>query len=382
VTSDRRRLRLARRAALAGFSLLEAMIAMAIGGFGLMAVARLQLGLQAESDLAKQLGEASFIGQRRLEELRAFERIPVADAAQLAAGSWGYGNIASGSQTVDGANASYAVDWLISQPPDTADYKTIGLTVQWTDRQGRAQQAAFSTVIAAVDPSAALRLGIAPSGTPVRKPKDRDLNVPVPARDLGDGTSAFTPPGAAATTQLVFSNTTGLLTKKCNGDPNTPSSWTCSNVDAYLVTGYIGFGAGGSAPVAAPTSAIDLSFVLSEGAVDTCYDDSAAATKIYSGFITYTCVIVGLDHDANPATRSRWSGRSDLVGADVGVSGGDKVCRYTADYNGNGVIDSAEHPASYSQVTDSLENQNFLIIKSSASCPTGVATTATVQHQP
>jgi len=382
VTSERRGARLARHLPIAGFSLLEAMIAMAIGGFGLMAVARLQLGLQAESDLAKQLGEATFIGQRRLEELRAFERIPVADAAQLAAGSWGYGNIASGSQTVAGANASYTLDWSIAQPSTTAAYKTASLTVQWTDRQGRSQQAGFSSMIAAADPSAALRLGIAPSGTPVRKPKDRDLNVPVPARDLGDGTSAFTPPGAASTTQLVFSNSTGLLTKKCNGDPNTPSSWTCSNIDTYLVTGYIGFGSGGSAPVATPTSAIDLSFLLSEGAVDTCYDDSAAATKIYAGFITYTCVIVGLDHDANPATRSRWSGRSDLIGANIGLANGDKVCRYSADYNGNGMIDSAEHPASYSQVTDSLENQNFLILKSSANCPTGVSTTATVQHQP
>ena len=56
MTSERHGARLARHLSIAGFSLLEAMIAMAIGGFGLMAVARLQLGLQAESDLAKQLG--------------------------------------------------------------------------------------------------------------------------------------------------------------------------------------------------------------------------------------------------------------------------------------------------------------------------------------
>ncbi|MEK9774575.1 MAG: prepilin-type N-terminal cleavage/methylation domain-containing protein, partial [Quisquiliibacterium sp.] len=213
--SERPRARvLHRRLAVGGFSLLEALVAMAIGGFGLMSVARLQLGLQAESDLAKQRSEATFIGQGRIEEMRAYQKLPAADATQLAAGGWGYGNIATGTQTITGTNASYTVNWTIASATTGPAYKTARVTVQWTDRQGQTQQARFETVIAAVDPAAALGLGVAPNGTPTRRPKDRDLNVPVPARDLGDGTSAFTPPGADSTVQLVFSNANGVLSKK------------------------------------------------------------------------------------------------------------------------------------------------------------------------
>ena len=81
-----RRARLARRLALGGFTLLEALIALAIGGFGLIAVARLQIGLQNESDLAKQVSEATFLGQRRIEELRSYMQLASATGAQIAAG--------------------------------------------------------------------------------------------------------------------------------------------------------------------------------------------------------------------------------------------------------------------------------------------------------
>ena len=57
------------------------------------------------------------------------------------------------------------------------------------------------------------------------------------------------------------------------------------------------------------------------------------------------------------------------------------MCSSDLDYNRNGVIDNAEHPANYSQVTETLENQNFIIIKRSTNCPTGGLATATVLHQ-
>ena len=366
--------------AIGGFTLIEALVAMAIGGFGLMAVARLQLGLQAESDLAKQLSEANFIGQQRIEQLRAFQQVAAFDATALAAGKWGYANIVTGTQSVTGSNAVYTVNWTISDAASGVPYKTAQVVVQWTDRQGGAQQALLTTAIAGTDPAAALGLGIPPVGTPIRRPKDRDLNVPVPAVDLGDGTSAFTPPGAAADLRLVFNNTTGLLTKRCTGSDSDPATWTCENIDGYLVSGYVGFGA---KAVVGPGSAINLNFTLTEGTQSGCYDDSGATTPTYAGYITYTCVIIGSDHDSDAATRSRWSGRSDLAGLTIGSTKDDsKVCRYSADYNGNGVIDNSEHPASYDQVTESLENQNFLVVAGNDACPTGTLLETTVQHQP
>jgi len=61
-----------------------------------------------------------------------------------------------------------------------------------------------------------------------------------------------------------------------------------------------------------------------------------------------------------------------------------KVCRYSADYNGNGYtywvnpdttkepafkIDNEEHPETYRAVSHSLARQNFLIVRGDVSCP-------------
>ncbi len=260
-------------------------------------------------------------------------------------------------------------------------FKTAQVNVQWTDRRGVTQTATLSTVISGSDPSASLGLSVPPAGTPIRRPKNRDLNVPVPAVDLGNGTSAFTPPGAASNVRLIFSNTTGLLKKKCTGTGTDWTTWSCADVDGYLVTGYISITNQAPATLASP---IDLTFTLSEGTLDLCYDDSALGTKTYAGFITYTCVIIGYDHDSNSLTRSRWSGRSDIVGIPIGTgNSNNKICRYSYDYDHNGSISGSEHPATYSQVTESLENQNFVIMKGSASCPSGASTLqVSVQHQP
>lgn len=379
-TTMRRGTPIGRSTAVAGFTLLEALIALAIGGFGLIAVARLRLGLQGESDLAKQVSEATFLGQRRIEELRAYQQLASASAEQLAAGAWGYGNIATGSQSVTGTNATYTVSWTVNAAAASVPFKTAVVNVQWTDRSGDAQVATLATAISGTDPSASLGLAIPPSGTPIRRPKNRDLNVPVPAIDLGNGTSAFTPPGAPSTLRLVFSNTTGVVTRRCTGSSSDPSTWTCADVDAYLVTGYISV----SSTNASLNSPIDVEFTLTQGTLDACYDDSALSTKTFAGFITYTCVILGHDHDGNPATRSRWSGRSDLVGITINAtSSGNKICRYTKDYDASGSISNAEHPATYSAVTESLENQNFTIVKGNSSCPgPSSSLQATVQHQP
>ena len=368
-----------RRLAVAGFTLLEALIALAISGFGLIAVARLQIGLQAESDLAKQLSEATFLGQRRIEELRAFQQLTAATGAQVAAGAWGYNNIASGSQSVVGTNATYTVSWTISDATASVPYKNGLVTVQWTDRKGAAQVATLSTMIGGSDPASSLGLTVPPAGTPIRKPKNRDLNVPVPAVDIGNGTSYFTPPGAAPTVKIIFSNTTGHVTKTCVGAGAVWTAWTCTDVDAYLVSGFISVN---SANLTL-TSPIDVTIAAGEGTLNSCYDDSALGTKTYAGFITYTCIMVGNDHDANPVTPARWSGRSDIIGISIGTgAANNRVCRYTADYDGSGGISNPEHPASYTNVTESLENQNFTIVRGTASCPSGTGILALVQHQP
>jgi len=74
----------------------------------------------------------------------------------------------------------------------------------------------------------------------------------------------------------------------------------------------------------------------------------------------------------------------------TGSTGRFRVCRYSADHDGNGRIDNPEHPASYSVVTTALGNQNFLVIRAAARCPADVGPfgtgnavdDSTVAHQP
>jgi hypothetical protein len=139
------------------------------------------------------------------------------------------------------------------------------------------------------------------------------------------------------------------------------------NVDAR---GFIAVDNQANATLSSPFT---LVFTLTQGTFDACYNDSALATKTYAGFVTYTCVVL-----PNGATPSVWSGTMNVGGISIGTgSGNDKICRYSADYDGSGGITNAEHPATYANVTESLENQNFMVMKGNASCPAG-----TVQHQP
>lgn len=367
-----------RMRAAAGFALLEALIAFLIGGFGMLAIARLQMTMIGESDFAKQLSEATFLGQRQIERLRSFQQSATADATMLAAGGWGYGNVASGVSTVAGTNATYTVRWTVT-PSTTPTMKTATVDVGWTDSRGAAQTSTLHTIIAGAEPSMSSGLTVPPVGTPIKRPKNRDLNVPVPAVDLGNGTSWFTPPGAASTVRIVFDNTTGVITKRCTGASSDPATWACTNLTAYLVSGFISVDNRSSLTL---TSPIDVTLTMTEGTLDSCYDDSALGTKTYANRITYTCIVVGNDHDSDSTTPSRWSGRSTLGGFTAGLTSAlNRVCRYSYDYDGSGNIDNYEHPNNYSGVTHSLENQNFIVMKGNDSCP-GSGIDVTVLHQP
>jgi type IV pilus modification protein PilV len=56
----------------AGFSLLEALIALLVVSFGMLGIASFQYTLSRASDIAKQRTEATRIAQRELDRLRSF----------------------------------------------------------------------------------------------------------------------------------------------------------------------------------------------------------------------------------------------------------------------------------------------------------------------
>jgi hypothetical protein len=116
-----------------------------------------------------------------------------------------------------------------------------------------------------------------------------------------------------------------------------------------------------------------------------CFDDAPVTAATLQTFVKYYCIVFP-DTSATP----QWSGRLEISGLNLGERG-QKVCRYSADYDGDRVISNAEHPRNYYGVTGPLTRQNFLVINASASCPAGHGVdpdaglfnnTATVLHQP
>ena len=230
------------------------------------------------------------------------------------------------------------------------------------------------------------------------------------------------------------------------------SGLTCTTLatQAYLLSGYVRFKTSGAAPTAAniddPSDLTDPTLPLlpddpattmleSPLTIDTsatisnvpstyeCYSqrqltvrnnstgfeltiaEGATVPAGYSAsgaprFIAYTCIVTPPDDgDGNALTLNKWSGEVKLVALSTGAdawsigtgSGQYRVCRATGDYNRNGFLSNHEHPRYYRHVTGALDNQNYLVINGTDSCPPDVnsnpltgdfVNTNTATHQP
>jgi type IV pilus modification protein PilV len=105
----------------------------------------------------------------------------------------------------------------------------------------------------------------------------------------------------------------------------------------------------------------------------------SAYNSTTSTFVAYTCVV----EPSTTGSPREWWGRLDLV-PETSSTGGRvtwdtttyRVCRYSADYNSQGLSNS-DHPRNYRQVTGALDSQNFAVIPAGSSCPTDTAPTYT-----
>lgn len=159
------------------------------------------------------------------------------------------------------------------------------------------------------------------------------------------------------------------------------------------------------APDATSTNSgtMTLSFIQQLTVAETASVPTGYNTVI-SRFVAYTCIV----EPPTVAGERQWWGQLNLVpetssaggrvpwsGITAGLPLGNwRVCRYSFDYNGNSIISNLEHPAVYRKVTGALDNQNFVVIRSSQNCPTDGApdftssqagdlnNTNTFSHQP
>ena len=384
-----------------GVTLIEALVAFLVLALGMLAIARIQTHLRLNAEVARQRSEAVRLAQEDIESLRAFALLAAAP------GTPSFEAIASESRTVD-AGSGYVTNavYLVTRQIDSVGAlraKHLRVTVGWTDRGGDPQQIALTSLIAGAAPAHGGALGLARGAAAANGPFGRSVRIPLTAKDLGDGRSAFKPVGTG-TVALLFDNRSGALSGRCAAVASTTptSELTLANLGAcdanlgHLLSGVVRFSSAAPPDAAQGNDAppmFSVALVMSGGAYPSAPSCSVEPVTTPGGdrFVAYHCAVY-------PSASGLWSGRANIVpsGWTIGTNASDKrVCRTTSDLDASASVDTnIEHPASYAAVTASLANQNFLVVGGNVACPTGHATQvagnngdvyvdlSTAQHQP
>ena len=407
-----------------GVTLIEALVALMVMGFGMVALVELMTNLRRSGDIGKQRNEAMRIAQAEMATLRNFSMLvkPTPAASGVTDFDTDLVSAAARNAAPADSNATYSVaraTGLLVDDATEPQARRVQVTVSWNDRatrQGDAPQAiVLNSIVARVDPAFAGSLSITPPPGGTRQPGGRHPAIPTSAKDLGDKTSAYRPSNLSGAV-WVFNNVSGVIVGKCSIDPATPVAAltpadveTCrNNTVGYLLSGTIRFSnTDPPNPTRPEAMAIPLDVAIVSSSYQTpelglngaprkdvngnyimrtltatapsyeCFDAAPDAAPSLQPLVNYDCIVY--PDDASPRT---WSGKVVLSGFNIGTLASDyRVCRYSADYNGNGTpyvnstvaYDNFEHPEVYVGVTGSLARQNFLVIKGTSSCPTAPA---------
>lgn len=198
-----------------------------------------------------------------------------------------------------------------------------------------------------------------------------ETGLPAQAQTLSDGRRALL---VAAQRVWIIHPVTGSVMERCAlAWPTEVLSATalrsCQAVGGLLVLGSVR--ATDTTPVGADEAlhpsgqvpALTVTLTLITPGVDAeCEQRSAQAGRALAFF----CRI-----DVPPSAPD-WSGRLSATlrhGAWGRAAGMQRLCRYSVDADGDGVIANAEHPAHYRGVTTHLWQQNFLVVPGPTECP-------------
>ncbi|MDD2846370.1 MAG: prepilin-type N-terminal cleavage/methylation domain-containing protein [Rhodoferax sp.] len=252
-----------------GFTIVEALIAMAIMGFGILGLAGMQAALSRNADTAKQRTEALRLAQEKIEQLRSYagidstakidsQSVALAGWDKLWNRNWDTLPATSGSDNPYDSdiitNATYTRTWTLSSNTSDPAMRNLTVNVAWLDRAGESANVSLSTILAKSNPADAGFLAFPlPLNTTLKRPKNRNLDIPIPSIDLGNGKSAvnFKDPGK----YILFDNITGDVTNVCNStlaanasenavksaltNPSTTNTGICPKTKGYIVSGYV-----------------------------------------------------------------------------------------------------------------------------------------------
>ncbi|TXI25769.1 MAG: hypothetical protein E6Q67_00270 [Roseateles sp.] len=380
----------------AGVTLVEALVAMLVMAIGMVALVGVMSNLRINTDAAKQRGEAMRLAMAEMAQLRAFSTLTKPSPAPAGVRDYDNDLASAGARqiTLADANNTFTLVRTVAplvagQTPSQAN--SVRVQVTWVDRtraQGDApvlDQLVLDTIISRTDPAFSGTLAFPSPAQSVRLPSSRHPAIPAAAQDLGNHRDSALRPSSLGSTVWVFNNLTGVITSTCQIAAGTAlttavvNDTNCTGTTAYALSGTVRFSNTSPPNPAVPeATAVPLSLYLDDYKVGKpeaapsglgtpqCFTDDSTPAQTR---LNYSCIVY-----PSSSTPRVWSGQLLMATLPVGSSASTyRVCRYSADYNGNGRIDNEEHPARYVQVAGSLARQNFLVVRGDLACPTAPA---------
>jgi hypothetical protein len=235
-----------------GVSLIEALVAMAVMAFGMLALVGVQATMRLNADVARQRGEATRIATEEIERWRGFVRV-AADAGD-ADRSWD--EIVS--RTVNGVvvpigtgNTSFVMESVVTPIAGSAQ-KAVSVTVSWKDRINGDQSVVLTGVLTRAVPALSGLLSVPATLAAPSQRSGRHPTIPVRAHDIDSTRSGFKP-AEGGTVVWVFDNLTGVITSVCTVAAGVTSAGltvdniaNCQAITAQLLAGQIRFNLRGS----------------------------------------------------------------------------------------------------------------------------------------
>ena len=129
-----------------GQTLIETLVTLVFISIGVIALIRFQSYLSYDTSLSQQKGDATIIAQSTIETLRDYQVL------NNTSGYTSYQSIASGTSTVTGITTTYSVSWTITSTTNPT-YKSIDVTVSWTDIRGATQSVRLISNVAGIEPA-------------------------------------------------------------------------------------------------------------------------------------------------------------------------------------------------------------------------------------
>lgn len=131
---------------LQGLTLIETLVTLVFISIAVISLIRFQNYLSYDNSLSQQKGDATILAQSTLDSLSDFQ------VYNNTAGYTSYQSIASGTSTSVGTTTTYTITWTVSSNTNPT-YKTINVTVSWTDRRGTSQSVSLVRRVAGIEPA-------------------------------------------------------------------------------------------------------------------------------------------------------------------------------------------------------------------------------------